>query len=256
MQYFFEINKQYLKYIESIPAKSKYEKKDLLIDSLCMNEDTKKPSIKVYYIPFDYYEENAKISLVGITPGWTQMELAIRHYKDGINKNFSIKQICENLEEVASFGGTMRNNLISMLDGIDIPKYLNIKSSAYLFSNSQKKLHTTSILRYPVFLNNENYTGHSPKIQKNEMFRNLIETNFIYEINRVKGSLIIPMGQSVSDVLQEMVGKKLINEKRCLFGFPHPSGANGHRKKQFEERKHLMNNKAYKWFENITMWDK
>ncbi|MFX3628134.1 MAG: hypothetical protein ACE3JR_02025 [Ectobacillus sp.] len=24
-----------------------------------------------------------------------------------------------------------------------------------------------------------------------------------------------------------------IDEKRCLFGFPHPSGANGHRFKQF-----------------------
>lgn len=28
-----------------------------------------------------------------------------------------------------------------------------------------------------------------------------------------------------------------IKKEQCLFGFPHPSGANGHRKKQFEENK-------------------
>ena len=34
-----------------------------------------------------------------------------------------------------------------------------------------------------------------------------------------------------------MIKDNLIKEEQCLLGFPHPSGANGHRKKQFEENK-------------------
>lgn len=34
-----------------------------------------------------------------------------------------------------------------------------------------------------------------------------------------------------------MISEKIIKKEQCLLGFPHPSGANGHRKIQFEENK-------------------
>ncbi len=53
---------------------------------------------------------------------------------------------------------------------------------------------------------------------------------------------IIPLGKAVEEVLEFMINKNLIRKEQCLLGFPHPSGANGHRKKQFEEnKKNLLN---------------
>lgn len=49
--------------------------------------------------------------------------------------------------------------------------------------------------------------------------------------------LIIPLGKAVEEVLELMISEELIKKEQCLLGFPHPSGANGHRKKQFEANK-------------------
>jgi hypothetical protein len=40
----------------------------------------------------------------------------------------------------------------------------------------------------------------------------------------------------------------IVDSDRCLFGFPHPSGANGHRKKHFEERKEELSERVKGWF--------
>ena len=53
----------------------------------------------------------------------------------------------------------------------------------------------------------------------------------------VPDALIIPLGKSVEEVLNDMVEDKILKKEQCLFGFPHPSGANGHRKAQFEQNK-------------------
>lgn len=62
-----------------------------------------------------------------------------------------------------------------------------------------------------------------------------------------KNALIVPLGKSVSDVLRIFVKDGLLEEDRCLFDFPHPSGANGHRKPQFEECKERHMNQVSNW---------
>jgi hypothetical protein len=43
------------------------------------------------------------------------------------------------------------------------------------------------------------------------------------------------------------VEKELLDPDRCLFGFPHASGANGHRKKFFNERKEQLRLAVTNW---------
>jgi hypothetical protein len=43
--------------------------------------------------------------------------------------------------------------------------------------------------------------------------------------------LIIPLGKAVESVLEQFIKEGSISESQCLMGFPHPSGANGHRQK-------------------------
>lgn len=60
--------------------------------------------------------------------------------------------------------------------------------------------------------------------------------------------LIIPLGKAVEEVLEFMIGEGIIKKEHCLLGFPHPSGANGHRKKQFDENKEILLNKINDYF--------
>lgn len=72
---------------------------------------------------------------------------------------------------------------------------------------------------------------------KHDKFKQMISDLLAHELSQVLDSLIIPMGKAVSEVLRYLVEQGLLDEKPCLFDFPHPSGANGHCKRQFEQGK-------------------
>ena len=71
----------------------------------------------------------------------------------------------------------------------------------------------------------------------NKILYSYVKKYFYNEIKILPNALIVPLGKAVEEVLEKMIKDNLIKEEQCLLGFPHPSGANGHRKKQFEENK-------------------
>lgn len=237
---------QYLPTIKLLEVDRELTRSDLIVPELQLYGEG---SLEIYYVPFDYIKPNAKLLIAGITPGWTQMELAYRVFRNGLTQDKSLVEIYSDVEQAASFAGSMRTNLINMLDELRIPNHLGILSSACLFSESHHLLHTTSAIRYPVFIKGKNYTGHNPKLLKNPKLREFIDTIFIEELSQVPNSLIIPQGKAVSEVLEYLIQQGKLSENRCLLRFPHASGANGHRKKQFEESRMLMEKQVEEWFQ-------
>lgn len=226
--------KNYENNLRNLPVKGMYEKKDLLTDEFLYAKDGK---VEVYWAPFEFVNKVAKVIILGITPGWTQMELAFNYVRHHIDRE-DYEQLISNAKNNASFGGTtMRKNLIDMLDGIGLHNYLNITSSEQLFHDKHSLLHTTSVLRYPVFIDGENYSGSTPKIFSQDIFLNMIDELLVSELNQMKNAVIIPTGKVVSDVLKFLVDEGKIAHETILFNFPHPSGANGHRKEQYENNK-------------------
>lgn len=66
-------------------------------------------------------------------------------------------------------------------------------------------LHTTSIIPYPVFINDKNYTGSNPKIMDNEVLYSFVKKYFYNEIEELSNALIIPLGKAVEEVLEQMI---------------------------------------------------
>ncbi|MNE44127.1 hypothetical protein D3C80_1383390 [compost metagenome] len=186
--------------------------------------------------------------IIGITPGFTQMEVAIRTARDDLHNGVPLELIDEHAKRQASFAGSMRTNLIDMLDQIQLPEAIGITSSASLFAEDKALLHTTSVIRYPVFRNGRNYTGHSPSIMKSDVLYHYASTILLPELLEVKEALVIPLGKSVSEVIASFVRQGRLKPERCLFDMPHPSGANGHRRKQFEEHRQRMTQQVRSWF--------
>ena len=190
----------------------------------------KEKNIEIYYAPFDYINSKAKIMIVGITPGLQQM---IQSY-EVINKGGSLKKV----KDLSSFKGSMRTGLIKYLDELKINKILKIKSSESLFDKHSKYLHTTSLVKYPVFDKGKNYSGAN--IQKKEILMNFIEQNFLKELKQLKKTIIVPLGNTVSSTIEYLDNKYNLNLTCFLKGFPHPSGANARKNIQFRKNKSSM----------------
>lgn len=224
----------YIKEILELPIKELYKKEDLITEKLLYKNDG---DIEVYWAPFDILNKNAKVVLLGITPGWTQMQNSINYLRRNYD-NEECEELLINTKKTASFSGSMRNILVNMLDEIKLNELLDIDSCQELFNNKNDLVHTTSVLRYPVFIKGNNYNGSTPNILKKDIFIDMIDNIFVKELKVINEQvIIIPMGKSVSNVLDYLISSKKIINKNILFNFPHPSPANAHRKKQFEQYK-------------------
>ncbi|RJE86085.1 hypothetical protein D3P07_18545 [Paenibacillus sp. 1011MAR3C5] len=212
-----------------------WQREDLLIDDLLLDREN---DLSLYYAPYDYINPTAMVTIVGITPGFTQMSLSLLQAKDDLASGISLSDIDRRAKYVASFAGTMRRHLIDMLNELGLPELLGVSDSSELFGDRRELIHTTSVIRYPLFRKGDNYTGHQPRMLSSNLIRKYALHDFALELAMVENSVIIPLGKSVSDVLHYIDDEKPLPgeriHERCLFGFPHPSGANGHRKKQFE----------------------
>lgn len=71
---------------------------------------------------------------------------------------------------------------------------------------------------------------------------------FYKEVRKLPKVFIISLGKTVDEFLEVIIGENLIRKEQCLLGFPHPSGANGHRKIQFEENKEKFLNRINEYF--------
>jgi hypothetical protein len=231
--------------IAALPGRDLLTVEDLLVPTFLLHSEA---GLEIYYAPFDYVNEKAKVVLVGITPGWTQMEIGYRFARLGLLQGLPPGEVCAFAKRQAGFAGSMRKNLIDMLDGVHLPQALGIPTSARLFSDRPDLLHTTSAVRYPVFVGRKNYTGHKPGLLETPALRGYVREVLAGELGLAGAALIIPLGHSVSQALRALIEEGRLDQSRCLLGFPHPSGANGHRASQFAHAQSRLQATVREWF--------
>ncbi|TYS14040.1 hypothetical protein FZC78_19475 [Rossellomorea vietnamensis] len=221
-------------------------KEDLLTRNFLIE---KTGDIEMYYAPHnEYINKEAKVVLAGITPGWTQMKAAYEEVLRGVEKKHSNDQILCDAKQAAGFSGTIRKNLTDMLDQCGLPETLGIESSLSLFQQYRPLLHTTSIIKYPVFISGKNYTGHHPAIDHSPLLSRYAYQEFAKELEHIGSkALVIPLGKTAEKVCRILLETENPPGHYFLFGFPHPSGANGHRLKQFHQNKEEMENIIKDW---------
>ena len=227
--------------IKKLPIKDKYTKEELLTKDFLIEKDN---NIEIYYAPHnEYFNKKAKIFIVGITPGFQQMSTAISTARKELEHNNDLEDIQYKCKVAARFSGSLRKNIISMLDDLNLNDIMNIDSVGELFGEKDYLLHTVSLIPYPVFVKKENYSGHTPKLIKNKFLMKYVCDNFIDEFKRLEkpeNVLLIPLGKAVEEVLIKLQEEEIIGENQILLNFPHPSGANVNRVKVFEEHKEYM----------------
>ena len=123
-----------------------------------------------YYAAFDYLNMRARVALVGVTPGPTQMLESYAIARDALRAGRTEEDAQTSVKAHASFKG-MRKDLARWLDDLGLAPVLGLQSCAELFGDSAGGLlHTTSAVRYPVFVRKRdgsltNYSGSSPRLR-------------------------------------------------------------------------------------------
>ena len=92
---------------------------------------------RIYYAPFDYVNPKARLFIVGITPGEVQMNNMLVEAARLIHQGFSDEDVLKRCKAVGSFSGPMRKNLVELMDEAGIAEFLDIKTTAQLFSDKQ-----------------------------------------------------------------------------------------------------------------------
>ncbi|MBC9877728.1 hypothetical protein G8O24_10290 [Bradyrhizobium sp. INPA01-394B] len=126
--------------------------------------------------------------------------------------------------------------MVAMLDHIGLAVWLGLGSTAELWTVWSDLVHFTNAIRYPVFINAQNYSG-SPSMVTTPLLREGLLQYLAEEVSALPDAVWVPLSPKVSEGLSVLVKRGLLSADRLLIGLPHPSGANAERISYFLGRK-------------------
>ena len=165
---------------------------------------------------FDYVNSNAEVVIVGITPGNSQTK--------GNREGLTPKET----KNKYAFAGTLRKNLVRMLDYIGVNTMLGINSCRSLWEEDFDRVEMTSLLKkatYKISGGRKEMFKDTKEIEHIPELRNEFEKGFVQDCKQYKNAkLFVSCGQGVYDELMKLKERGVISAP--IVGIAHPSGNN------------------------------
>lgn len=116
--------KEFAEKLHSLP--SSLTKSDLLTDPFRLHQENE---LAIYYSPHnEFINRDASLVIAGITPGFFQMKTAYETAAESLLQGGTLEQMAVDTKIAAGFFGSMRHNLITMLDLCGLPLAFGICS--------------------------------------------------------------------------------------------------------------------------------
>lgn len=190
-----------------------------------------KSGLSCFYAPFEYLNTEAKLILVGITPGGTQMNRALNAARSAIAAGKPIADAIRDVKREGSFSGAMRPNIVNTLNRLGYQHKLGLACASKLWSTHDHLVHFCSLLKFPVFVGDKDYNGN-PKAHKNDDLKRMLNEHFVNDMAALpRDAMLIPLGDTVLDVVvwlkeQNLIPQDIMKFEGQFVAPPHPSGAN------------------------------
>jgi len=185
------------------------------------------------YIPFEHVNKNAKLVIVGITPGPNQISLAYGTAQAMINSEKSKLEILKEVKNSASFGSkTMRPNLVKMLNHFEFNRILGIDDINKLWSSQSNLLYSTSVIPHAAFSlkkgKDSPFSGSFDEVMKCELFHKCFLDCFLPSINDInQDAMYVGLGSCPEQALEWCVKNNYIRKDQVLGSMSHPSTQGG-----------------------------
>jgi hypothetical protein len=152
------------------------------------------------------------------------------------------------VKSAAPFSG-FRDRLIGWLEYLGVHRALGLSTAAALWNaDGHRYRHSTSAVRYPVLKHGNNYTGRNPSLVGHSILRGYVLDVRAPELAMIPGALVIPLGVAVGQATDLLVREGRLDPDRCLSGFPHPSGANGIKDREWAANRDALRRAVTAWF--------
>ncbi|MFZ2155602.1 MAG: hypothetical protein WAV72_05720 [Bradyrhizobium sp.] len=192
--------------------------------------------LSISYAPFEHIQLGARLAIVGITPGAQQARDALLEARRRLLNGNDHPSALKAAKTFASFSGSMRSNLVGMLDHVGLNRWMGVPSTADVWNSRHDLVHFTSALRYPVFVGGKNYSG-APSMITTPVLREALLKNLGEEVAALPNAVWVPLGPKPAEGLGLLVKQGLLSADQLILGLPHPSGANAERIAYFLGRK-------------------
>jgi len=181
------------------------------------------------YVPFEFINQEARLAIVGITPGNTQIELSYATASDLIKAGEPSELILKELIREAAFGGAaMRPNLIRMLEHFKIPQLLGIASADSLWDENSHLLHGTSVVPHAAFKAGKMFNGSFEEVLNSKLLFECFKDCLAATLARLpEDVLYVALGPTPRAALDWCCSRGMIAESQILGEFCHPSSSGG-----------------------------
>lgn len=193
----------------------------------------------VYYVPFEYVNSDARLVLVGITPGPDQLKCAHATARRLLSGPTADDVILREIKRSCAFDG-MRPRINEMLDHFGIPSCIGAISASSLWEADFRYFHTTSVVPNATFRSGDYFNGPFSDVLKVGLLRRQFEDVFIPSIKGMSGQAVyVGMGPVADEALKTCVSRGVLRQQQVLGYFPHASGTSGSQFAYFMRRKRL-----------------
>lgn len=199
--------------------------------------------LRVCYAPLDYIRRDARIAVVGLTPGRHTFRASIEAARQLLKAGASDTTVLRRAKETAPFSdpGT-RRRLIRWLDDLGVANALDLHSCDELYGRAGKLVHWTSLIRYPVFrwdARRQDWTNYSRHPDPMRCCEDMIVRAFVPELRQLRAEAIVTLGDKVRGTTRRLALDGLIEGDR-LIDLPHPSGANVGNDQEYARRRRRL----------------
>ncbi len=181
------------------------------------------------YVPFEHVNVEARLVIVGITPGPTQRDDACEEAGRLLRQDLPDDEILRRVKKFAAFGGpTMRPNLERMIDALGIMTLIGGGRASELWEGKAHRLHATSVVPHAAFVKGKPFAGSFEEIQRVEVLRRSFERDFLPTLRYLRhDAYFIGLGPTPGAALSFAADKGLIDRSRILGWLAHPSKSGG-----------------------------
>ncbi|VVN73277.1 hypothetical protein [Pseudomonas fluorescens] len=185
------------------------------------------------YIPFEHVNANAKLVIVGITPGPKQLRLAYGEVQRLMAAGISTATLLHEVKKLGAFGGSaMRPNLLRYLRHFQFDKILRITDVESLWDENAGLFHGTSVIPHAAFTTTSRgesmFAGSFDYVMASPLFRKCFLDCFVSTLGEINPeALYIGLGDCPGDALQWCVENGYLQARQYLGTFCHPSTSGG-----------------------------
>lgn len=181
------------------------------------------------YTPFEFINRGAKLVIVGITPGNTQLALSYGAAQELLRQGHPIDLILREIKKVGAFGGpSMRPNLLRLLRHFRFERLLGIADVESLWESNADLLHSTSVVPHAAFKAGDMFKGSFDEVLASPLLSECFRDCFVPSVQEMNSdTLFVGLGPCPEAALDWCVQHGVLQRKQVLGAFCHPSSAGG-----------------------------